>query len=201
MTFTLVADGSSDKVLVPIIAWAAKQFVNVPINGQWADFSRVQRPRSLEQKIRTALDLYPCDLICVHRDAEAMDPQMRRDEIALAADSSAAFMVPIIPVRMTEAWLFHESAIRCAAGNPNGQQDLPLPPLHRIENIVDPKALLRQAITTASGLNVRRRAGLKVSERIHLIPNYIDDYSFLNGVPSFQQFKDDLRTVLEKLGA
>jgi hypothetical protein len=38
--------------------------------------------------------------------------------------------IPVVPVRMTEAWLLaDEFAIRSAPGNPNGTQSLDLPDL------------------------------------------------------------------------
>jgi len=96
--------------------------------------------------------------------------------------------IPVVPVRMTEAWLLaDEAAIRLAAGNPHGQEDLHLPDIRKIEDLVDPKRVLHDVLTTASGLNARRRSRFPAQRRVHLIPNYIDDYSRLDALPAFQK--------------
>lgn len=86
MTHTLVADGVSDVVLLPVLTWSLERQGVQSIVEQWADCRRVLRPKTLEARLRTALDLYPCDLLFVHRDAEAQDPDLRRQEIAGALD-------------------------------------------------------------------------------------------------------------------
>jgi hypothetical protein len=101
---------------------------------------------------------------------------------------------------MTEAWLLaDEIAIRSAAGNPNGREDLSLPDLRRLEDLPDPKRVLHDALTIATGLNARRRSRVPVHERVHLIPNYIDDYSCLNVLPAFQVLQQDIRALVESL--
>lgn len=55
---------------------------------------------------------------------------MRRTEIVNALPAETTRHIPVIPVRMTEAWLLgHELSIRSAAGNPNGSENLELPDL------------------------------------------------------------------------
>ncbi len=148
-----------------------------------------------------AVDLYPCDALFVHRDAEGQDAGLRRAEIANALHWAEIRHVPVVPVRMTEAWLLpYETAIRCAAGNPNGAMGLNLPDIRRLEDLPDPKRVLRDALVAASGLNARRRARLRVPERVRLIPMHIDDYSSLDVLPAFQALQEDIRTLVEGLG-
>ena len=98
---------------------------------------------------------------------------------------------------MTEAWLLSdELAIRTAAGNPNGREDLNLPELHRIEELADPKAVLHGALTAASGLNARRRQRLSIPQRVCRIPDFIDDYSGLNALPAFFALQHDIRVLV-----
>jgi hypothetical protein len=55
---------------------------------------------------------------------------------------------------MTEAWLLiDERPIRLAAGNPNGTQNLDLPDIRTLEDIPNPKHVLRGALLAATGLN------------------------------------------------
>jgi hypothetical protein len=66
----LVADGTSDRVLLPILTWSLKQHDVDTVMAQWADLSRIHRPPDLRGRLKAALDLYPCDVLFVHRDSE-----------------------------------------------------------------------------------------------------------------------------------
>jgi hypothetical protein len=144
----LVADGTSDRVIVPILDWSLKQQKVTQIVAQWADFSRIPRQENTEDRLRAALDLYPCDVLFVHRDAEAQPSDSRREEIAAALRGMSVRHIPVVPVRMTEAWLLaDETAIRSAAGNPNGTENLNLPDVRRLEDLPDPKRSLHDVLT------------------------------------------------------
>lgn len=197
MTYTLLADGTSDAVLMPIITWSLKRHNVTTVFEQYADSGRIPRPLNTVDRVQKALDLYPCDVLFFHRDAEAQPWTVRRDEIATALRGAKVKHVPVIPVRMTETWLLaDESAIRLAAGNPNGTAALNLPDLRRLEDLPHPKLRLYEALREASGRNARRRSQLDVDRRVHLIPNYIDDYSRLDVLPAFQRLQNDIRAAL-----
>ena len=198
MKYTLVADGTSDAVLLPILTWSLKRRHVTPVIAQRADFSRMPRQPSTEERLRAVLDLYPCDVLFVHRDAEGQAPDLRRKEIADALRFARVTHIPVVPVRMTEAWLLaDEAAIRLAAGNPHGKEALRLPNIRRLERLPDPKKVLYDMLTTASGLNARRRLRFPVRRRVHLIPNYIDDYSHLEALPAFQRLQHDIQMLIE----
>lgn len=166
--------------------------------AQWVDFSRIPRQQSTEERLRAALDLYPCDVLFVHRDSEGQPSHWRREEIANALHQTLIRHIPVVPVRMTEAWLLaDESAIRSAAGNPNGREDLNLPDIRQLEDVPNPKRVLYRALTRASGLNVRRRSRFPIRQRVHLISNYIDDYSRLNVLPAFRLLQQDIRALID----
>ena len=158
LRYTLVSDGPSDRALMPILDWLLRETRGVEmITPQWADFSIGKKPGNLHDRLKFALQRFPCDLLFVHRDAEKQDPKMRHEEIQMAASAlSEAPMPPwvcVVPVRMQEAWLlFNEAAIRNAAGNPNGQVMLNLPKLNTVEEIPDPKQILHHQLKAASGL-------------------------------------------------
>jgi hypothetical protein len=196
--YTLVADGTSDRVLLPILTWSLRLIGVTPVVEQWADFTRIPRQRNTEDRLRAVLDLYPCDVLFVHRDAEGQPYSSRRAEIAGVLRWASVRHVPVVPVRMTEAWLLaDEMAIRSAAGNPNGTDNLNLPDVRRLEDLPDPKKTLHDALTSASGLNARRRVRLSVSQRVQLIPHFIDDYSSLNLLPAFQTLQQDILALLQ----
>lgn len=208
LTYTLVADGSSDRCLQYVINWVLKQSTHsagtLLINSQFADYGdRPNPPKGLPDKLRQAAHDYPCDILFVHRDAEREDPALRRTEILNAA-SEAGFdpVVCVIPVRMTEAWLlFDESAIRQAAGNPTGRVRLTLPAFQRLEKLPDPKDALEKLLITASEAGGRR---LKLFERDlpklkQRVAELIKDFSPLRRLDAFSSFEQEMKDALSRL--
>jgi hypothetical protein len=104
------------------------------------------------------------DVVVVHRDADNSGTDTRLSEIEKAVQEVGQefAVVPVIPIRMTEAWLLlDERAIRQVAGNPNGRMALDLPTAREVERIADPKTHLRDCLLTASGAAGRRREMLR----------------------------------------
>ena len=147
LRYTLVTDGSSDIALIPILTWLLRENgVAHTIQSEWADLNRVphSKRRRLEDKIYWSLELYPCELLFVHRDAEREPRENRVSEITTAIQRVVISVPPricVVPVRMQETWLlFDEPAINHAAGNSSNRQSLNLPPINRLEDLPDPKA-------------------------------------------------------------
>jgi hypothetical protein len=144
---------------------------------------------------------YPCKLLFVHRDAERENPIVRHAEIRAAVEELAGGRIQIpavavVPVRMLEAWLlFNEQAIRRAAGNPNGSQDLNLPPLNRLEDRPDPKVDLQFALRTASGLQGRRLKKFDEHRAFWRITDHVRDLSPLRQLPAFRQLEASLQQL------
>lgn len=203
LRFTLLSDGSSDQVLMPILVWLLRRHgVNRPIQPAWADLRRLPRPPvELPERIKTSLDLYPCDLLFVHRDAEGVSPESRKIEIVTALKERAGPSLPVvcvIPVRMQEAWLlFDEPALRRAAGNPNGQQPLTIPRLQDLEMLVDPKALLYELLREASGLHGRRRKKFPVQAGARRVVEYLEDFSPLFILKAFETLDRTVKETVE----
>lgn len=202
---TLLSDGSSDRTLIPILDWLLLRTVaTCALSGtQWADLRyRRKQPSNLEQRVRFAVEDYPCDILFVHRDVEAQSPDERRAEIVDATqhlgDKPPA--VCVVPVRMTEAWLLlDEAAIRSAAGNPRGRLLLNLPPIASIERIADPKQVLFEALKTASEHTGRRLRTLSVEERRHRVAELMD-CELLGNLSAFQRMRDELTSTLTANG-
>ena len=90
---------------------------------------------------------------------------------------------------MQEAWLLtDESALRKAAGNPEGRQRLEMPDLKTLEDLQNPKQVLHQLLREASGLQGRhlKRFRQEVRSRVHLVAREIDDFSPLRELTAFQ---------------
>lgn len=191
-------------MLMPALDWLLK--LHCPshaIEPQWADLCRLPRPpKKLSDRVKLALDLYECDLLFIHRDAEKLPAVSRREEILLALSGvSTPPAVCVIPVRMQEAWLlFDERAIRKAAGNPNGRHRIELPEVSDVENLPDPKKVLFQLIREASGLTGARLKKLNTNKLAHHISQTIDDFSPLLTVPAFKYLEKELMQVIKPQG-
>lgn len=203
MRYTLVGDGASDEALVHVIDWALKRQGLPAFDRQWAKPEALPPVRDkLAARLLAAVELYPCDLLFVHRDGEGEDRQARVLEIQGAMSGIAVPHVAVVPIRMLEAWLLHdERVIRRASGNGAGREDLLLPRLKDLELEADPKERLRQALLTASGLGPHRRQkrAKELSKQIRLVGAWIEDYSPLLALPAFSAFIVDLKDVLASL--
>lgn len=205
LTYTLLGDGSSDRVLDHPVRWAlASMGVGIEL-GQWADLRhKTPKPSTMAERARAALELYPAPLLLVHRDAERDAHAQRLAEITTALEGATGRYVAIVPVRMTEAWLLHdEAAIRRASGNPSGTVSLRLPAVSDLENVVDPKTMLETALLDASELGGRRRQKRRKEfpQMRARTAELIADYSPLRELPAFSAFLSSLRAALVDLGA
>ncbi len=206
--FTLLSDGSSDRTLIPPLTWLLKQNgITLPIVSEWADLRRLrERPRNLTEKIERSLEFYPCDLLFIHRDAEREPANNRRSEIIVALENlNQNLIIPscicVIPVRMSEAWLlFDESAIRRASGNPDGRVGINLPKLRNVENVLDPKEVLFEALRIASEKSGRRLKELNKDMPFlrYRVSELIEDFSPLRTLTAFLQLEADIKNLVEE---
>ena len=211
LRYTLLSDGSSNKALMPILTWLLQQHLhNVAIQEEWADLRLLPKPPSrsrLDERIRLSLDLYPCDLLFVHRDTETASYDERSSEINRAVQQAQSLIevppiVCVVPVRMMESWLlFDLYAIRRAAGNPHGTQSLNLPSLRELENLPNPKATLFQILRKASGLSGRRLNSFDHRLALHRIPDYIEDFGQLRTLSAFRRLENDTMDAIGHLAS
>jgi len=202
--FTLIADGRTDDALIPILTWLLMNLgVKVGIQPQLPILGNLRNPpKKLQDKIAIALDLFPCNILFIHRDAESDETpiETRTKEIRKAeklVKKSLPPIVCVIPIKMIESWLlFNEDAIRKVVGNPNGKQELNLPKISEIEQISDPKERLEKLLIDASFPNRR-------GKRVNIPPNYcvriaeeIDDFDPLRNLSAFQELEKELKNTL-----
>lgn len=202
--YTLVADGPFDSALIPILTSLLRSDARViEIESQFAIPSVLPPIREgLNARVVAALSLFPSDILFVHRDAERDGVEVRRKEIVDAVSElvEGGIFVPVIPVRMTEAWLlFNEPAIRRAAGNPNGRLPLNLPRIQDTELLPDPKAALHGALSVASERRGRALSKFNVREAAARVVDLIDDFSCLSVLSAFQQLKAYIGPALDKI--
>lgn len=194
-TVTLMSDGSSDSAIVPILEWLiAQKLESIPfqvsvVRGDLAPSA------GLLSRAHRAIDNFPCDLLVIHRDAERIGWRDRIEEIRLALKDHqlGASWIPVVPVRMTEAWLLHDQhAIRRAAGNPNGDATLQLVGFNQWETIADPKEMLFRAFRLACGLSGRRLQKFDVHHARYRLATLIEDFSPLRRLETFNHFEKNL---------
>lgn len=208
LRYTLLSDGASDRALIPLLTWLLREHnVKRAIQSNWADLRQIpeqKKPQTFPARICLSLELFPCDLLFVHRDAERESHSVRVTEIREAIDQAEMLTaippaICVVPIHMQEAWLlFDKPALRRAAGNPNGRQALHLPDLSRIENHPDPKTVLRNLLRQASGLKGRRLSRLRVSERVQLVSTFIPDFSPLRVLPAFNSLEAEIEGIVQK---
>jgi hypothetical protein len=203
LRFTLISEGSSDRALLPVLEWLLQQHSSWTLVGAWPDLRRLRRPpQGLEEKIRAAMVLAPCEVLFIHRDA---DREPRRQRALEIERELASFpeqpAVCVVPVRTTEAWLlFAENAIRFAADNPNGRVPLSLPSLDRVERVTDPKKILYAALRQAGESGSRRRRHFSPEERVHRVAQLIDDFSPLRRLLAFEALEADVKALIAAHG-
>ena len=208
LNITLVTEGTSDVALIPHIRWLLRQNgISNPIETTWADLRHL--PRNLEtkrliNKIPLTLELYPCDILFIHRDSDNTSVEERETEILNAIENIGGtkpdYFICVIPIKETEAWLlFNENAIRRAAGNPNGNEILGLPKLKDIESLADPKQILNEKLKIASGRKGRRLAKFNVGHSVTLISEYIEDFSPLRNLSAFNKLETNIKELVSKI--
>lgn len=204
LKYTLLSDGSSDKVLLPIITWLLRQYLpDIALQPTWADLGHIRLPPApkLWMKIQHAIFAYPCDLLFIHRDAENAHPSERINEINKNLSRLTQAIPPVIcviPIRMQEAWLlFDKYEIKLAAGNPNSNQDLSqIPRLNEVETLPNPKELLHDALRNASGLKGRRKKDFNPRKAVHRLADSIEDFSSLRQLSAFNDFEHSLQQIM-----
>lgn len=135
VTFSVVGDGWTDRVLAPIVQWAIHR-LDPQVDILEPEFTKRRGPLAdfLSSYHRGSM------LVFAHRDSESASYDERFVEFRRLDRND---VVPVIPVRMTEAWLLIDgSAIARAAGRTS--EVVEVPPVHTLEQIADPKRELER---------------------------------------------------------
>lgn len=206
--YTLLGDGSSDRILMPILDWLFTQHrPELPIIKNFADFRFLPNPppvKSLELRVQTAIELFPCDILFIHRDAEKASYEARANEIDKSLikfhNTDNVSTVKVIPIRMSETWLLIDiAAIRIASGNRKTNIPLTLPNQENLESLSNSKGKLIELIRSASGLKGRKLQRLSERSSIHLVAENITDFSPLRRLSAFKKLERDFISTLRKM--
>ena len=186
LAYAVVADGGTDRLLVPIIQWAVHR-LDPGVEILEPEF------RKRSGGIVEFLATYSTGamLIFLHRDSESLTLDERLGEFEPVERQD---VVPVVPVRMSEAWLlFDSSAIASAAGSRTPQ--VAGPPVGQLENILNPKELLDDLLFRAAGAPTGRRGRnfkRSIARRRVSVADHIEDYGPLENLAAFRRFQDSL---------
>lgn len=200
ISMVLVCDGSSDRSIKDIVDWfMLAEFEEVPYRLVVAQ-EVVPAHGPLQPRLARAASLYASDLLLCHRDGESAGLNVRTEEIRNAAQGLTVPVIPVVPVRMMEAWLLSDGrAIRCAADNRNGSTDLGLPSLKSLEGLQNPKQVLFDALRAASGLSPQRLKKFNKEHARSRVAGFVQDFSPLRVLPAYCAFEVKLRAEISKL--
>ena len=201
VTATLVTDGSSDRLLKPLIELLFDEHTERPYQVNCAE-GLPPLADGLKSRIESALELFPCDFLFVHRDNEGVGLSVRQREIEKSwpINQQTTALICVIPVRMTEAWLItNEKPIKLAVSNPNGTEVLDLPAARDIESLPNPKAILFAALKTATGWNARHKARFDAHQFRHRVSELTDDLAPLRMFASFKHLEAQVKQHIELL--
>lgn len=199
-----VAEGSSDEPLADIVeSLFFDQGISVHLSKP--DFGRLDRvPKDVKSRLRAGnlLTDEVLDFVVVHRDADNAGAPARRKEIidAITQLGMAVVPIPVIPIRMTEAWLLlDEASIRLVAGNPKGKTPLNLPKVHEVESAADPKSLLSECLLKAADATGRRheRAAKRFFQHRRQLLERLDRHGPVSRLSSWQQLQTDIDMAIK----
>lgn len=203
LNYVLISEGTSDRVLIPMINWCIRQYCITDISPVVADFTSLKpKPKTVVEKLRAARNLYSNkNLFIVHRDSDNVNPGDREREIneAISSMNFVKPCLPIIPNAMTEAWLLvDERAIYKAVNNPNGQDQFKLPNINIIEKIRNPKNVLFELFISASGLSRRRHSSIDLFMCRQRCALFITEFQKMGNLSSFALFRQKISQYVDK---
>jgi hypothetical protein len=145
-------------------------------------------------------------VLCIHTDADKqtdtyafnnkINPALRR--IETEPDEICKIIVPIVPVRMTEAWMLADKdLLKSRIGTKKSDRELGFD--KQPEQIMDPKKVINDAIRTAYQERSRRhRNDSDISALYHQIGESVS-LDVLRQLPSFRKFEDHVRNAFREL--
>lgn len=175
-----------------------------PIKIEKTNLNFIEQVLKVSQK---GLDEMGIHIICVHSDADAttssnayqnkINPAIA--ELLKQNDSDyCKILTAIIPVQETESWLLADKELlksEIGTIKPNSELGIHRSP----ETIANPKEVIIQAIRIArEGFSQRRRSLLTISDLYLPIGQSIDLVK-LEALPSYQDFKENVKTAFRQL--
>ena len=215
LVMALFAEGSTDDQFLGIIAQRTAEHILNQHSTEIVDVLDPQpvRRRSAskraEQILHAAQDVHGYHLLLVHADADAptqdgarserIEPGVQRVEQAInQGEHVCDTLVPVIPIRMTEAWMLADpDALINIIGTRSSPADLGVSHRpHEVERISDPKSKLQNALNVSR--SPRRRRPPKIGALYEPLARMLS-LDRLAQVPAYGQFQTDLTQALREL--
>lgn len=143
-------------------------------------------------------------IVFVHSDGEGspnearrqlVQPALTRLETDCAGEGAG---VAVVPVRETEAWALADgNSLRSAFGTNLSDTELGLPPLSKVESVLDPKAHLLRVFQASNPSPRSKRSG--PSPRLEILGETVS-LAHLRKLQSFRRLESDLKLALVQLG-
>ncbi len=216
--FALYAEGRTDERFLPLIiqrtaidilirqgkkiVYVADPVVLIPESPE---------PSSRAERIlRAAQQASGYHALIVHADAdhpaadqamkERIQPGFERVLTERDKDKVCRHLVPIIPIRMTEAWMLADiEALQEVIGTDIDAEGLGISKKSRnIEADTDPKQTIKDAIRNAEALRSSRRRRIKIGSLYEPLAGRIR-LERLQLLSAYRQFADDLAETLAEL--
>lgn len=215
----LYVEGPADERFLPIIVQRAAQELLLHEGRSITDVLQpyvVKPSRPQQNQAETILAIarqctgYHALIIHADADHDSPEPALREritpgcDLIVrahAAGEKVCDVAIPLVPVRMTEAWMLADGdALRNVLGTSQTNDQLEIPNrAHEIERDATPKQTLALVIKHALAARPQRRRRIKRADLDEPLARQIA-LERLAGLPSYRQFVADLRQALQQLG-
>jgi len=214
LVMALYVEGRPDERFLPIVIQRTVERILAQRGRTIVDvLEPVVLARSIDRRFQTRVDRIleaarrsaGYHALIIHADADHPTPERAMEErirpgfeqVRNAQERVCDKLVPIIPVRMTEAWMLVDSeALRMVIGVSADTQMLALPTRPRqVESDLDPKQTFRQAVQNALVHRSRRRRRIDLGAIYEPLARQIN-MERLNEVPAYQQFVSDMTDTL-----
>lgn len=214
LRLALIREGKTDQLFLSRVLFRATARQCERLAAEQVDIGAVlelePKDRTMETCRAMALDeADDFDLLFVHADGDSnwesaienrVSPIVRALEGIESRSRHRA--VPVVPVRMMEAWALADGVALCRAfGCEKSDSDFGLPfPRHTLERGSDPKSLLDRCHAIAKGGRRARRSRIEPSSSF--LDRIAEEISLekLLQLPSYARFEKDLFEALKALG-
>lgn len=213
LVLALYAEGATDERFLPRIIQRTAEHL---LAGYGVDILDLEVINSSVHRLPTLIGQFEAaareakgrHILIVHQDADAPDQESAlRERIQPGLDlvhqkpeRYQQDIVPLIPVRMVEAWMLADPIALCqvipGCSSPD-ELNLPQKP-DQVEHISDPKAELKRITST---YQARRRRSRSHAYRAKIQGRLADEIAIerLKRVPAYQTFEQKFSQVLRKL--
>ena len=214
LVLALYAEGRTDERFLPVIVQRTadrllSELALAPVDVLEpilleADESASSREECILSVARQASGFHA---LIVHSDADAPTADTALQQrfkpgqrlVHQSEDVACRDLLPIVPVRMTEAWMMVDGeAFREVVGTDLAASQLGFPDHpHQVETILDPEHELSEALRQVFAMR-RQRKKARLGQYYEPLARRIG-LDRLDHVPAFQQFLRDLACILESL--